>query len=222
MKKIIQILFFSFALCIYSTKAQEYDLDSITNIHELTDKATKGSWRTVKNEKGITIAYRALKLKPSVKTRELKAHFTIHGNKDSAFAYLYYPEKYKEWNKGSKSYTILEGDSLQWVSHIVYDIPFPFSQQDLVTQNTKVDSNHQITINTISKPNYIPSLEDVDRIKYYIAEWVLNQKENNTVDVTFSAITMSKSYIPRFIKDPIVQNNLIKSFSILKERLKGN
>jgi len=219
MKHITAFLTTFFTLYISLSQAQNLALDSITNIHQITKTAEKGPWKTVKDESGITLQYRSIKLGQSIKTRELKANFTVHANKDSAFSYLHLPQKYKIWNKGSKLYTILDGDSLNWIAHSVYNIPFPLSQQDLVTDNSRVDTNQHIIINTISNPNYIPIMEDVNRIKYYIAQWVIAPKDSNVLEITFNAITLSKSYIPRFIKDPIVQNNLIKSFAIFKQRL---
>ena len=114
---------------------------------------------------------------------------------------------------------VLEQDSIHWISHSMYNIPFPISQQDLVVKNVIIRTEDTIIVNITSKPNFIPPVEDIERVKRYIAQWVITPLEDQKVDVTYSAITPSKSYIPRFIKDPIVQNNLLKSFKSLKQNL---
>ena len=204
-------------------KAQIHVLDTVCNIKQVTNPAKKSPWETVKQDEGVVIKYRWLKINKSIKTREMLAQFSVVTPKDSIFNFLKQPEKHKIWNKGVKSFKILKNDSLNWVSHSIYNIPFPISQQDLVAKNIRIDSNNQTIINITSQPNFIPSLEDIDRVKHYIGQWVIKpiSESSDTINISFSAITLSKSYIPRFIKDPIVQNNLLKSFKALKHELEN-
>lgn len=223
MNKVILILFILLSGTTLKLKAQTHVLDTVCNIKQVTNSAKKSPWETVKQDEGITIKYRWLKINKSTKTREMLAQFSVVTPKDSIFNFLQQPEKHVEWNKGVKSFKVLKNDSLSWVSHSIYNIPFPISQQDLVAKNIRIDSNHQTTINITSQPNFIPPLEDIDRVKYYIGQWIIKpiSETSDTVNVSFSAITLSKSYIPRFIKDPIVQNNLLKSFKALKRELEN-
>lgn len=218
MRKLQLILIFT--ILHFSSFAQGIALDTIVNINQITSSAEKGTWKIVKQDKGIVIKLRSIKLNQNIKTRELTAHFKVNSTLDTTFSYLYKPHLFKAWNKGVKKFTLLESDSIHWITHSVYDIPFPFTQQDLVTTNNRIDTNNTLIINTISRPSFIEPLEDVDRIKFYIAQWIIEPIDTTgEINITFSAITLSKSYIPRFIKDPIVQNNLLKSFISLKKHI---
>ncbi len=205
----------------YHGYAQIHILDSASTIQQVMNMSDLEPWKVVKQEDDITLKYRWLKIGGELKTRALSIHFTSETHTDTLLSYLVNTEKHNEWNKGIKAFNILAKDStnLNWITHTKYDIPFPISQQDLVVNNVLMVSDSLLIIDITSKPNYIPSLEDSDRIKHYIAQWKVYPIDSNTIDVTFSAITLSKSYIPRFIKDPIIQNNFIKSFKALKKSL---
>lgn len=218
MKKLIALLFWGFIWTTHCV-AQVHFMDTASTISEVTILAKKGEWETVKQGNGVTIKYRSLKFDKSVKTRELSAHFVLEAHPDSVVTYLQNPKRHLLWNKSIKSLTILEQDSLHWVSHSIYNIPFPISQQDLVSNNTLIKTDHQHIIHITSKPKFIPDVEDIDRVKHYIAKWTITRMGENKVDITFTAITLSKSYIPKFIKDPIIQNNFLKSFKALKKVL---
>lgn len=208
-------------ISIYTTCAQIHILDTASNIHQVTEVADLEKWKTVKDEDGIRLQYRWLKIDNSIKTRELSLHFVTHTEMDTVLTYLQDAERHTQWNMGVKTFDILSQDSTQmhWVSHTEYNIPFPISQQDLVVNNSLTKTDSSMVIDITSQPNFIPPLEDVDRVKYYIAQWEMNKLDSTHTEITFSAITLSKSYIPRFIKDPIIQNNLVKSFKALKEAL---
>lgn len=217
---IFSIILFGITL---KTKAQPNVLDTANSIQQVINSAKIWPWETVKQDGGVTIKYRWIKLNNNTKTREMLAHFKVVTLKDSVLTYLQNPNKHKSWNKGIKTFKVLSKDSLEWITHSIYNIPFPISQQDLVAKNTRIDTNYSTIINIISKPNYTPYLEDIDRVKRYIGQWMIKptSETSDTLDISFSAITLSKSYIPRFIKDPIIQSNLLKSFKALKQELEN-
>jgi glutamine amidotransferase PdxT len=66
-------------------------------------------------------------------------------------------------------------------------------------------------------PGYIEPLKNVTRQQLYFGKWELIAHNNTTTEVKFSALSVSKSGIPRFIRDPIIQRKLLNSFSSLKE-----
>ncbi len=222
MTKAIYIFLWIMTCFAYHSTAQVHIMDTASTITNVTMHAQTGSWETVKQNKGITIKYRSIKLGKSTKTRELSTHFTVEAHPDSILAYLRIPEKQMQWDKGVKAVRILEQDSISWITHTMYNIPFPISQQDVVVKNIVVKTENKFIINITSTPHFIPLIEDVDRVKHYIAQWVIFPLENNQLDVTFSAITLSKSYIPKFIKDPLIQNNLLKSVKAFKLILTQN
>ena len=70
----------------------------------------------------------------------------------------------------------------------------------------------------LALPGYIAPLENVNRQQLYYGMWELSPAGNGHTEVTFSAVSFSKSAIPRFIRDPLIFGRLFNSFLKLKEQ----
>lgn len=137
---------------------------------------------------------------------------------ESVLANLVHPEKLLAWNDGARSQKILKHEGQTWITHTLYDIPFPLSQQDLVVKNTMVKENEKTIILMSALPDYIAPLKNVTRQQLYFGKWELRSLGNGTTRVSFSAISFSKSGIPRFVRDPVILSRLFNSFVRLKEQ----
>jgi hypothetical protein len=153
----------------------------------------------------------------SLKTREIAVHFVVNANYLSVLACLMYPEKMIAWNDGVRSLNVHQQEGFTWITHTVYDIPYPFSQQDLVVKNVMIQEKQKTTIMLSASPDYIEPLKNVNRQQLYLGKWELKILDNSSTEVKFSAISLSKSSVPRLIRDSIVQNKLFNSFVSLKE-----
>ncbi len=123
-----------------------------------------------------------------------------------------------EWNEGLRSMKLLKQDGSVWITHTLYDIPYPFSQQDLVVKNIIVPDKQKVTILLSSLPEFIKPIKNTTRQKFYFGKWELTPVNNETTEVRFSVLSFSESRIPRLIRDPIIHNKLFHSFLNLKEQ----
>jgi hypothetical protein len=61
-------------------------------------------------------------------------------------------------------------------------------------------------------PDAVAPLKNVNRQKHYFGQWELVAINSTQTKVKFNAISFSQTNIPRFIRDPIIQNKLMRSF----------
>ncbi|TMU50390.1 hypothetical protein [Flagellimonas algicola] len=219
-KNIIMIILMLIALCRQAF-AQNAKLDSIYRLEQFEELAQKGHWEVVKQKKGVTLSYRKLKVADTLDIRELSASFTILSTVGHIIEHVKQPLRMQEWNEGVRHSELLENQDSTWVSHITFDIPYPFPQQELIARYDVDRDRERVTISTRSVPNYKDLKKGVNREKYNWGRWSLYPKDNGSVQVTFTVISLSNSNIPRFIKDPIIKRKLINSFINLKDKLSG-
>lgn len=196
---------------------QQTSWGTMEDIRQVTKLANISSWETLKEDKGVKLSSRWLTFGDTLKTREIAAHFVVDAGFNNVLSCLMKPEKMLRWNEGVKSLEIHQQHGYTWVTHTVYDIPYPFSQQDLVVKNTMVQETRKIIILLSASPDFIEPIKNVNRQQLYFGKWELKILDNATTEVKFSAISFSKSNVPRFIRDPIIQNKLFNSFVRLKE-----
>jgi hypothetical protein len=196
---------------------QSISWSTMDDIRQVTKLASSTQWETIREEKGVKLSSRWLTFGDSVKTRELAAHFVVDADFHGVLDCLMNPEKMMAWNDGVRSLDVYQQDGSTWITHTVYDIPYPLSQQDLVVKNVMIWDKQKITILLSAIPGYIEPLKNVNRQQLYFGKWELKTLENSGTEVRFSVVSFSKSGVPRFMRDPVIQNKLFNSFVRLKE-----
>ena len=218
MNKYLFILIIALAssnICI----AQNKELNAIGNLQEFVAAAKTENWKHAKQKNGITISYRKVVLFDTIKTRELRVNFTVAGTIDSILAQIKQPDKLRSWNNGVRSAKVLKDNDTNWVLYTEYKIPFPFSQQDLVASYNIKKRKNTVVISSKSLPDFIKPKKGITREGYNLSQWLVVSKNNGLFEIKFSAISLTNSGIPRWIKDPVLRGMLIKSFSKFKNRL---
>jgi hypothetical protein len=207
-------------LTLINVQAQNESLDNVKTLKAFVSIAKKGKWKEVKYKKGVSLNYRDLVVSDTIKTRQLSAKFKLnYCTIDSIISHIKLPKHVKLWNDGVKDIRLLKNEGSSWISHATYNIPFPFKQQDLVTYSTLSQEGNLYIISSTSLPNFIKPQKGVTREGYNLSEWRLTIAANEIIDVEFCAISLTKSNIPRFLKDPIIRRKLVNSFINLKDNL---
>jgi len=219
-KTTVMIILMIIILC-RNAFTQNPVLDSITQLEEFENIAEKGQWEIAKQKKGITLSYRTLKVNDTLNTRELAVNFTISASNNRFIEFIKNPVKVENWNEGVRQNKLLESGDSTWVSSTIFDIPYPFPQQELVSRYTIHEEKGTMNISICSEPNYIAIKKGYNREKHNWGRWQLQPKSKGEVEVTFSAVSLSNSSIPRFIKDPILKRKLVNSFIKLKDQLES-
>ena len=203
MKKILVLICITTMVNIAKTLAQNNVLDSITELQQFTAMARVSDWKPVKQKQGILVKYRKLNIGDTLKTRELSVHFTVKAPLERIVFSLKHPFKIEAWNEAVRKSSLLKNGDSNWISHIIYDVPYPFTQQDIITAYALKNINKNIVITTRSLPEYIAPLKGMRRERFNLGQWVLSPDDSGKISVTFSVVSLSNAKIPRFIKDPI-------------------
>jgi len=219
--KIISILLVILVTGNQCLSGQHRSWDRIEDIRKVIEMASCRSWEIIKEGDGIVLKSRWLYFGDSLKTREISSSFTVHSNIQNVLDNLKSPQKMLEWNEGLRSIKLLKQDSSAWITHTIYEIPHPFSQQDLVVKNVIVTDNQKLTILFSSLPEYIKPIKNTTRQRFYFGMWELVPINNKSTEVRFSALSFSDSRIPRIIRDPIIQRKLFNSFLKLKNQTRS-
>ena len=201
---------------------QNKAVDKDISIQTLLDIAKCGKWQTIKEREGVEISYRWLSYGDTLKTREIALNFRVEATAHKVLENLRTKSALTKWNHGVKELNVYTKTDSLWITHTVYDIPYPLSEQDLVTRNHIVTNDEVIIIDVTAAPDLVIQNDNINRQRYYFGRWSLASQADGATKVRFSAISFSKSNIPRFIRDPIVQNKLLSSFITLKEISVGN
>lgn len=212
----LNILLLGLLLASQFQFAQFSQHDSILNINQFEEITIQEKWKVYKDKKGVTLKYRWMKLNDDAKTRQLSLSFKSSKKVSELLELIKHPELAPQWNSSIREQVISEDEESSWVSHTVFAIPYPLNQQDLVVKNNLKKSDKEVVVDAYSVPNHIKELDNTKRQQFYLSQWRFKQNGDSEMDVEFSLVSMSKSAIPRFIRDPIVLNRLINSFIELK------
>lgn len=193
--------------------AQTSTVESINSFDEFIEFSKKSKWKQARERQGVSIYYRNLNLFNEIKTRQIAARFKLKSSSiDSIVAQIKQPNKIESWNEAVREVKLLQNNDLDWISHTVYEIPFPFTQQDLVAHYFLEKKNDKLIISSKSLPDYIDAKDGFRREGVSFSQWKLIPLENGELFVEYSALTLSNTRIPAFIKDPIIQQKLLNSF----------
>lgn len=214
-------LFFVMLALSGIVSAQPDEVKSSTSLSQLLQHVVIGEWGDADESDGVTIWYRDIEFSNGDETRQLKAEFTLHASLDTILHYMKQPELVAKWNEGFSSCSMLEDNGNHWVLYSVYDIPFPLTKKDLVADYRLHYEGNNVIVNTYPRPEYKAEVKGYERERYNFNEWTLIRMDKDHYKAVFNVITLSSSSVPNFIKDPIIQRTLIKSFVQLREAVKG-
>lgn len=66
---------------------------------------------------------------------------------------------------------MFQQDASTWITHTVYDIPYPISQQDLIVKNEMIRENEKVIILLSAIPDIIKPIKYVNRQQLYFGNW---------------------------------------------------
>lgn len=110
-------------------------------------------------------------------------------------------------------------DKSYWNSYCLFDMPWPFKNQDLVIQAQYFPGYDGCSsrIEITGVPDLLPLKQGVVRVRIFKSAWLLEEVDDHTTHVQYIGIGEGQSFLPRWITDPIVQKNLIALLENLRE-----
>lgn len=175
-------------------------------------------------EDEITLWYRWIAIPNHKDVRELKADFVVSATPEKIVNIIKNEKTATQWMKGVSEFRKLGITSENlWYSYMLYDIPWPLNNQDCVVQNSlqKNYSGTEYIISMKGIPQYIPEKEGITRIQHLQGTWKITRSNSKESKVIYTIYSMQAPKFPRWITDPIIQQNLIHTLSSFKHLAEG-
>lgn len=181
-------------------------------------------FKFIKKEGGIYLYERWITGAKNGQVRELKSVFVAKSSVAGVVALLKNQALGTQWNKNAQSYKIIESyNPDEWINYICYDMPAFFDDQDCCLRyqvpdiSTATPEILVIPFQSI-RSNLFPEKQGVRRITGVRGKWIIEQ-QNDHLKITYLISSDRSTSVPRFIADPIIHQNLIKSMTSFKSFL---
>mgnify|MGYP001766722606 CR=1 FL=1 len=182
-----------------------------------------GDFVAIKDVSGIRLSTRWIPVSDHQSARQIKCEFTIGGLVSTAINLLSDDASFVKWMKGTDNYYRLKTvHANQWYSYIRFRVPWPFNDQDcIIRYNVTPDPTGKKTVVTLTgEPGFLRPFEGVSRIGHLEGSWIFTDLGNNKVRVEYEMFSNQPSKFPRWITDPIIQENLIESMDAFRKILR--
>jgi hypothetical protein len=178
----------------------------------------------VKQENDICIYTRWLPVDENRSARQVKVTFAVDAPASEALSVLLNDASFTSWMKGTSDYhRVHTVDPGNWYSYIQFSIPWPFNDQDCIIHYEI--RNHSRTYTEIllnGEPDYLSAVNGVTRISHMEGAWKLVSAGPERTLVEYVIFSNQPSSFPRWITDPIIQNNMIKTMTAFRECVTQN
>jgi len=176
----------------------------------------------VKSAKGIDLYERWQMVASGELAREVKAVFTVAAEMGEVASVIKNEALGLEWNKSTKVYNVELVEYDGWICYLLYDLPWPVSNQDCVL---KYNAHYQpdkinIYFHGTDHPLF-PLREGVDRIQDVKGKWVITKSEGD-IKIEYYITTTPSKTLPRWITDPIIRSNLMETMRAFRNILEGD
>lgn len=113
----------------------------------------------------------------------------------------------------------VSADMRFWNSYCLFDMPWPFKNQDLVIQCHYIPGfdGCSARIEILGVPDLLPLKNGIVRVRTFKSVWLLEEIDTDTTHVQYVGIGEGQSFLPRWVTDPIVQRNLIALLENLRD-----
>lgn len=183
-----------------------------------------GNWELRKHDDDVYIYQRWVEAGPGRKARELYAEIQVKSTPEK-LAQVIRNEKYgTEWLSMADEYTVLrENSESEWYAYSRFNF-LPALKFDLITRNEmKLNpGNRAVTIVISGQPNYLPENEKYRRLSHFEGRWEFVPTENNRTRIRYYMFSKTKPFLPRWVTDPFVLNemeNCVSNVKKIAERL---
>jgi hypothetical protein len=178
---------------------------------------SQNDWVKETKEDGIQAYSR---LKEGKEYYEFRTVFTTKTTIYKAKKLITNIDNLKTWLPSTLNSKLLEKVSdTEFYGYTVTDAPWPASNRDLVFKMiVKRHSSKSYTITLKGEPDYYPDQSDKVRVKEYLAVWKLDLKEDNLIEIDYTASFDPGSTYPNWlIKNSMIEARIETSLNFRKQ-----
>jgi hypothetical protein len=182
-------------------------------------------WKLSQKTSAIEVYERWVTMPSGRRTMERKGILNVPNSVDEVLKLVQNPENIKLWMTGVKESTELaSGSKNQQIIYLLFHIPWPFKDKDLVAKVTTFDMvgppGKKIQYSSVA--NFIPLNEEAERLLSYEASWTITELKPGQTQVIFTALSDTPPIAPRWIMEPVTlkifNDNLLNLQDLLIEQ----
>jgi hypothetical protein len=175
----------------------------------------------VKSENNINIYTRWLPVDEDHSARQVKVLFSVDAPVEQVLSTLTDDTAFTCWMKGTNQYhRVSTTDSCNWLSYVRFSVPWPFDDQDCVIRYAVMHSDASYAeVLLAGEPGYLPPVEGISRISHMEGSWKLVSASPGKTLVEYVIFSKQPSSFPRWITDPIIQNNMIGTMTAFRNHV---
>lgn len=146
------------------------------------------NWKLQKKYEGIKVETRWVYYRNKIKVRQMKVSFESKSNSKDFIKNLSNEKSLLNWGIRTKKCQVIPISEEEWITYTLYDIPYPFSNQDLITKYKLINSLDTILISVNSVPQYLKKIKGINRQQHYYGEWKIIEQKTGNLKIEFSSI----------------------------------
>jgi len=170
----------------------------------------------VDEESGIQLYERWHETAEGRAYRELKSVLLVQANTQTLLRTLREEQRAEKWMRRVDEVQALPGHSRHhWYAYVRYDLPWPASDHDCtISYRQTVDASGTTTVRfeSVALESH-PVKEGIERITGLSGRWEFRKQGNGTTEVRYFIQTTKAPSLPRFVTDPIVRSNAMKTMA---------
>jgi hypothetical protein len=174
----------------------------------------------IKKDNNISIYEKWIKVDDTRSARQFKVEFMVNASFEKTISVIKDDKIATKWMKSAKTYYILKKlDKNNWYAYVQFSVPWPLNNQDCIIKYEILpsSSNKRTEIRLTGLPYYLQKYKNVNRIMDMEGSWILNNVGIISTRVEYYIFSKQKPSFPRWITDPIMQNNLMSTMSAFRD-----
>jgi protein tyrosine phosphatase len=177
---------------------------------------TQSEWKLRKDKNGIKVYTRE---SSDGKSIEFKATTSIQQDIDKVLAIINKTEELHKWQTNLEEAKVIKSvSSTKWYEYSWIDLPWPFANRDAVMlKEVKKDSNGDVTVSMVSKPNTYPVQEDLVRMNTASGFWKLTKQNSQGVNVIYQFYADPEINMPKWLINMFIVDGPFETLTNLKE-----
>lgn len=192
---------------------------SVPELHSIAQQQNT-DFVLIKQDHNINIYAKWIKVDDTRSARQLRAEFFVNASFEKVVNLIKDDKQATQWMKNTKSFYIIKTiDRNNWLSYVQFSVPWPFKNQDLIIKYEipTPDAFSKYEIRFVGVPDYQEKNKNVTRISHLEGVWRLMYLDKNKSKIEYEMYSRQAPAFPRWITDPIIQNNLISTMKAFRE-----
>ncbi|WP_164891112.1 START domain-containing protein [Botryobacter ruber] len=176
-------------------------------------------WELKRNENGIEVYTRK---QEDAQFKEIKIVTVLPGTTRELVAAVMDVDSYQDWVYGIKdSYVLKKINNTSIIYYNEVDLPWPFSDRDLVNHITvqKDPKSGKTVIQSKAIPDHIPKKDDLVRIPFATANWDITPVADKELKVVYTFRVNPGGSLPPWLVNSIATVGPYNTFVELRKKL---